>query len=574
MSNKSIIMLSRFRLAAMILVGFFFHIYCLDSLTSADLAHSFKDTQHNTYDFINANLGEAARQSSQSQSNLSKQEPRTGVTKMVKFDLNELPGDVVPDVDDCHFKNISDLGTDMISNSAPNRQRFIPSDPNSSHKTVQPSSMRTNIYSPENYLIQMNNEQRISFDRSLSAHKSKYLDQDTSLEHFKPSHASYITIGSPLHGAYPTEKAFGSSHQHHAIEELKNLNNQPMTTQEYVDLSKKRKLVPTDNLEAVNNAVYASYALITIKQQLSAKIKNSGPFDLEGEGLCHSPYNKQLLKFIEQNLSEIVHESLGNFKIDRTFFEVIKTSLWHENEDILYIDEGLITKELDDQFKNFNFHAGCNWIKLSPVDNYKHSSPHSGTGRQFSFTDVFANFLTFENVARFFFTDDMRLTCETEFEDLDRRLIIKKEKDQISQRTVNNFLTRVWTGLTGFLSYVHAINAIILSDDSLPLTNYKLIEKQREAMQRKYKKTQFDEDKKTWLYIELWMMRYRPELYKIATRTSTNGIFDPHNKFRSFVNKAFFPFFSGMCKYQNIKDIEIFGKHNFINEFFYTRANI
>ncbi|KAI8446082.1 hypothetical protein BY996DRAFT_7873454 [Phakopsora pachyrhizi] len=120
---------------------------------------------------------------------------------------------------------------------------------------------------------------------------------------------------------------------------------------------------------------------------------------------------------------------------------------------------------------------------------------------------------------------------------------------------------RIWDVLTGFLAYVHAMSSLIPTYSSSPLTNSKLIKIQEEALdfyfglhkdaenyvknfnerqstnnfsQESWINLSFEnkvqqsldeilnttsgKDKKAWLYIELWMIKYRPELYRIATK--------------------------------------------------------
>ncbi|KAI8449227.1 hypothetical protein BY996DRAFT_6418718 [Phakopsora pachyrhizi] len=215
MPNTSILNLLWLQLAAMIFVDLICHINCFDSLPSADVAHASNDAQHNTHDLINPNLGKAVRQSSNSQSNSSNQESRSRVTKMAKFDLNELPGDEEDTaVDDYHFKKNSDLRSDIDSSHASKRPRLVP-------YGLHSSSMAKNVNSPEINLSQINTGLKITFDHSLSAQKLRYVDQYTSLELFKPSPAQTTTIRSSAERAYLSPKATGSSNQRHMFEESK-----------------------------------------------------------------------------------------------------------------------------------------------------------------------------------------------------------------------------------------------------------------------------------------------------------------------------------------------------------------
>ncbi|KAI8449224.1 hypothetical protein BY996DRAFT_7503161 [Phakopsora pachyrhizi] len=269
---------------------------------------------------------------------------------------------------------------------------------------------------------------------------------------------------------------------------------------------------------------------------------------------------------------------------------------------MLYIKEDFVLEAVNDLSSKYQDSIINNWIKFSSSRRIVPSDPTSARTK-FNFRIVFPKFLTYENFAGVFFTEDMRSRIIGEFKDLERRFVMKKEEHKIYKKHVKRFMDSIWAALTGFLAYVHAINAIIVSDSVLPLENYKIVEKQEEAFnfffdlhkdaenfvrcdsERKTHKLKVEEgwkdlsfevkrnhvldiifnsearlERKAWLCIELWMIKYRPELYNIATNNSTNGILGKYNKFRSFINRVLFPLFSGILKYQKLQCQNKFGE--------------
>ncbi|CAH7677305.1 hypothetical protein PPACK8108_LOCUS12442 [Phakopsora pachyrhizi] len=504
----------------------------------------------------------------------------TGVL-IEKFDLNELPKDVDSAVDNNQVKMLSEIGNEIDPIQASKRQRLRPTGQHLIPETAQSSKVITKVCSQEISSNQVTTGIKLSLDRSLPAHQSLNDEPNNNIELLNLSKIQSKNFLSPVQKVHTNEKTVQIGKLNHKPEEPKNQNPQSMI-QKYANPIASGKFITTNTLESLTN----------IKNNIHLK---SGPFDLLGERSNKSPYNNQLLQFVEKNLSDIVHESLKVFEIDKNFLETVKTLLWSDNEGILCKTEDIILDVID----NFNRHyydgTGHNWIKYSSA-NKNVSLESKPASQKFKFREVFSKVLTYENYSRFFFTDNMRLSCDLFFGDLERKLLNKKDEIPICGKSLSNFVERIWVGVVGFLAYVHAINAIMPPGSTLPITNYKLVEKQEEALnfffrlhedaqnfvgnysERKTRKTYFDndwkelsfedkrkraldeilnsnspKDKRAWLYIELWMINYRPQLYQIATQKSTKGIFDNKNRFRSFVNKVCFPLFSGILKFKKLE---------------------
>ncbi|KAI8450284.1 hypothetical protein BY996DRAFT_7394254 [Phakopsora pachyrhizi] len=578
-------------LTALILVGLPFCFNCFDSSTSAALTFGLTVTQHNPHDLINSSLDKAVHQSSRVQST-SSQESRSSVPKIAKFDLNELPENVDSELEDHQEKNISDIGSDSDFNRSSKMQRLMSTGKHLSQDTAQSSTIMTDAHYPEINSNQVTTELQRSFVHSLAAQMSIDVGPSVQLELFKPSKVQSKSISKYIKKAYTIEKPAEPGIKNFKFVGLKKQKSHS-TTQKNKSLSRKRKLIPKGESEVIPETEITFRASKIILEHLSKKIEKSGPFDLEGERKHNSPYNKDLLKFIEQNMSNIVHDELGEYEIDKTFFNAVKILLWKDDDEIFYTTEKVISEVMENTKSKYRVHTGISWIKSSATDHIVPSDSATAI-YQFKFREVFSKFLTYENFSRFFFTDYMRLQSKKKIEELERKLSEKKKEVRIFGQTLNNFIDRIWCGLTGFLAYVHAISALIPSESSLPLTNSKLIKTQEEALdfffnlhekaenfvmihsKRNNRKISYDKcwtdlsyedkvqrslneilnskickDKKAWLYIELWMIRFRPELYEIAAKNLPDGISDSSSRFRSFLNRACFPLFSGLQKFQN-----------------------
>ncbi|KAI8446081.1 hypothetical protein BY996DRAFT_7873425 [Phakopsora pachyrhizi] len=589
-----IVSLKWINLITKIFLALFFHTSCLYSSTSAELILSHGEAQHNPYSLMDSRLGKVALQSSKPESSSSIHESTSSVTKIAKFDLNQFPEDVDPALDDIQVEKISDLASEKGFNQDSKRQKLITAGQHFSPEASQSLKIMTNIYSPEINSHQVTNELKTCFDQSSSAHRLKNVYCNRNAEIWKPSKAQSISVSNSIGKGYNSENPIEADKQNHKFEESKNKNYHSKSLKS-ANLSKKRKPISANNLEAVSLTRNTLQVLKFIIDQLSKKNVNSGPLDLKSERTYISPYNRDLLQFIEQNLSNIVHGSLSEFEIDKNFFEAVKSLLWKDNEGVFYTTEKVISELMDNVNRKCHVHTSKTWVKYSHTAQIMPSDSTSAACK-FQFREVFSKILTYENFSTFLFTDSMRQKSKERFKDIEKRLYNKKKEIKISGQSLNNFIGRIWDGLAGFLAYVHAITALIPSDSSLPLTNSKLENNQEEALdfffelnkdaenflrnytQRRNKKTYYDKcwrdlsyedkvqrsldeifnlktskDKKAWLYIELWMIRCRPELYLIATKKLTGGISDTRSKFRSIVNRIFFPFFSGIQKYYQLE---------------------
>ncbi|CAH7668305.1 hypothetical protein BY996DRAFT_2878935 [Phakopsora pachyrhizi] len=360
---------------------------------------------------------------------------------------------------------------------------------------------------------------------------------------------------------------------------------------------KSSEIYSTDKLNTMKKFMPGAQRLEIIENLLSAEIKKSGPFDLEGKRIYSSPYNKSLLNILEKNLKSLMPKELDDYEFSDYFIEIIKQNVWKEELGIFAIDEHSIQNLINLlDFENNTNIRRYGWVK------YSSKGLKTNTGRvaqkNFSFRIVFNKFITFENLSRFFFTDNICQESITFFKLLDSRLLkLVAGSEKNRRRSVDAILNQIWLGLTGFLAHVHAINAIIAPSKILkPLSNEELVAKQEEAFIffcdlhkdiEKYSfqprtrestrvistfstvglsfeqirdlsiyqlvNARFSRNHVAWIYIELWLFKYKPELQKINNRSSEESHLTKRSKFISLVNRMCFIFFSGMAKNEKLE---------------------
>ncbi|CAH7684214.1 expressed protein [Phakopsora pachyrhizi] len=352
-----------------------------------------------------------------------------------------------------------------------------------------------------------------------------------------------------------------------------------------------------ENLNAMKSLEPRPFLIETIKTLLSVEIKKSGPFDLEGKRKYSSPYNRDLLDLLEKKLQSVMPKELDEFEFQDGFLITIKENFWSNNLGMFFTSEKLIPGiflrvDFDSQTKK----RRCSWIRFSAkgLKNNKKKIP----AKYFSFTEVFTSFIKFENLSRFFYTDNIRQKSILFFDNLNKSLLKGKEGYGHKRKTPENaILNQIWLGMNGFLAYVHAINAIILPSESLvPLKQEQLVAKQEEAFkffcdlhkdfekfcskQRAKKcprrsftiKTEnlsFEEirdnsmnqlfesklsrNKVAWIYIELWLIKCRPELQNINFGFLRKQNIIKRSKFQSLIDRMCLIFFSGMVKRETLE---------------------
>ncbi|KAI8457453.1 hypothetical protein BY996DRAFT_6909562 [Phakopsora pachyrhizi] len=575
------------QIIGMLIVSLFNHINCMDSFASTGINLAscnlyLKCDHNNPGDLMDSGLGRTACESSKSRLASSDQDLNTAATKIAKFDLNKIPENMASSLDNFQVEKPNNLSSERESLQALKRQRLIQAATRQIPKAFDPSTMSFYSNHQEINFNQVTNELETNFYQSSAAQKSQNSNQHMKLEILKAPRVYSSAAISTVRKFYPTD----IRQRNDKFEGFAKHSPQPMT-EPYADSKNKRKLISVDIKEAMDDTKTELSSLKVIKEHLSTEIEQSGTFDLMRERIYPSPYNEELLKFLEENLSRIVHESMRNYEIDIKFFEKFKVALWNVNQKLICTTEERALSAINLLIDRSHDHTGLSWIKSKSINFNLNPSIYI-------FRDVFSKFITYENMSRFFFSEKMRRNCIENFVALETRLLNSTNKNEISRRTFNNFFKRSWAGLTAYLAYVHAITAIVPPNSLLPLTNSKLVKNQEEALdfffelhedsEKIFRKrtevkpkikisdkdwkhlnfekkrhlaldkilnTEVKKDQMVWLYVELWMIKNRLKLYKIATGKSNGGNLGGSNKFKCFINQVCFLLFSGFVKYQN-----------------------
>ncbi|KAI8459978.1 hypothetical protein BY996DRAFT_8684027 [Phakopsora pachyrhizi] len=202
---------------------------------------------------------------------------------------------------------------------------------------------------------------------------------------------------------------------------------------------------------------------------------------MEGKGAYFSPYNRNLLNFLDSNLENILTGELNEYIITNDFFQTIKTTFWDENKGIFLVSEKKIKDAISFVDSKSYGANGKRWVEYSGK-GLKSFKKLPATSR-FCFRKVFTNLLTYDKLSRFILTEKMRQRGKLHFEQLNSKLVKLAAIDKnVNKAVIDHTLRRIWTRMTSFLAYVHAINATISSGPLKPLEYDQLVKYQEDAL--------------------------------------------------------------------------------------------
>ncbi|KAI8444869.1 hypothetical protein BY996DRAFT_8694325 [Phakopsora pachyrhizi] len=539
-------------------------------------------------DLMRTGLFEAFHEIQKIRSNT--QELAIGSSNVQKFNLNELPRELDLVVSHDDFENLSKIGSDGdygLTSKGRREElepfRTIPSSSmelnfdTSSHQTSFGNFGKTQVnvgFGNEKDFHYVSKKQRIENIHQSNERKRLAILQSSSINSIQGSfvegkeksiqgirfNRNYITISSSQENK--SDRSSGES------SELKAYQSAKIEGKDKITLTKKKRVI-------LNASEF-------IKKHMSAEIIHPGPFDIEGAKTHRSPYNRELLHFIENNLDGILPEVLSDYRITGDFLANIKSFFWNEEEGIFMASEESFESAIKGMESLAQSAGGIVWIEYSETGMEK--SKKATASAKFAFRTVFAKYYKYENFSRFLFTKGMRQKGKIFFEQLEERLLTSSKRLQITKANINTILRQVWNRMTSFMAYVHAINAIISPDPLEPLTHEQLIQRQEEALEffielhkdfeNLYKKTWLDnrkrilpsltekelevEEKKqeaisvifnslphndvaVWLYIELYLIKRRTSLFSMSKKASVN-----ETKFKSLLNRIVLLLFAGM----------------------------
>ncbi|CAH7671821.1 expressed protein [Phakopsora pachyrhizi] len=503
-------------------------------------------------------------------------ESNTGSLRIAKFDLNELPEDTGSEMSHKHHDEISELGSEKDS--------------------VQTSKSHT--IEPAHGTISLADSKSSSADIGyVSSEPASDQDQRINDSDFVRDLSDFYTIRRSMNK--PRRRYDQKDKKQHSLKRLKGTNSLHSKKSSTKSVAKNRKRKKSDDSEEqdlsrevkgknkmsifiMERAKYkvkknlSAHYLKSFKTSLTTKVKNPGPFDLQGEKAYRSPYNRVLLGYIKKNLKNILPVELSKYEISASFLQVVKNFFWNKVDGLFFLSEESFKVAI------LSVHCESPWVTTSTLK--------SASGI-FCFPSVFTRFLSYEKVSRFFLNDEMRQAVSDKFMEFNSKLL-ESESGSINIRSGirAKILNQTWSRMIGFLAYVHAFNAIVIPKDTKPLSHQQLVKQQKKAIdfffqlhekveiswadtkgsEIKYirlknftDKSDFEEEKQKvmkeifnshlrsdnapWLYIELWMIECRPSLYKIM-KNSPNR----EQKFKSLTNRVFLLLFSGMYSYTKL----------------------
>ncbi|CAH7676685.1 hypothetical protein PPACK8108_LOCUS11836, partial [Phakopsora pachyrhizi] len=459
---------------------------------------------------INPNLGEGVLEIP-IRKRFRNHESNTGSLKLARFDLNELPEDTGSELSHKHDEEISELGSYRDHGQTSNSQPI-----ESAHQSTtdsKPSSVDTSHVSTESASdqdrsineLELLRDTRDFYTYQVSKSKpGRRYDQKDKIKHSSKSSKEKVSRSSEK----SSNKYVAQNRERKNPDEE---DEEDLSMDSEVIGKNKIKIFLKEKTNYITKKTISSSYLEYFEWALTAEVKIPGPFDIQGEKMYRSPYNRKLLVFIQKNLKKILPSELSKHQITEHFLSTIKSYFWNKRKGLFFISEGRFREAIISVDSESHGSLSKTWILTK-------SSGTTSSINKFCFIAAFTKFL---------------------------------------EGVITYILKQTWYRMTGFLAYVHAFNAIISPDHSEPISYQKLVELQQNAIdfffnlhdnveilcsKKRDMKLQrvtpspvniydynFEEEKLKlmklifssnlrvdnvpWLYIELWMMKRRPSLY-------------------------------------------------------------
>ncbi|KAI8455070.1 hypothetical protein BY996DRAFT_6413406 [Phakopsora pachyrhizi] len=508
---------------------------------------------------INPNLGEGVLEIP-IRKRFRNHESNTGSLKLARFDLNELPEDTGSELSHKHDEEISELGSYRDHGQTSNSQPI-----ESAHQSTtdsKPSSVDTSHVSTESASdqdrsineLELLRDTRDFYTYQVSKSKpGRRYDQKDKIKHSSKSSKEKVSRSSEK----SSNKYVAQNRERKNPDEE---DEEDLSMDSEVIGKNKIKIFLKEKTNYITKKTISSSYLEYFEWALTAEVKIPGPFDIQGEKMYRSPYNRELLVFIQKNLKKILPSELSKHQITEHFLSTIKSYFWNKRKGLFFISEGRFREAIISVDSESHGSLSKTWILTK-------SSGTTSSINKFCFIAAFTKFLEYDKLSRFFLNDEMRKTANERFLELNSKLLeLKRSGVKLRRGVITYILKQTWYRMTGFLAYVHAFNAIISPDHSEPISYQKLVELQQNAIdfffnlhdnveilcsKKRDMKLQrvtpspvniydynFEEEKLKlmklifssnlrvdnvpWLYIELWMMKRRPSLYTML-KDPVNG---------------------------------------------------
>ncbi|KAI8460136.1 hypothetical protein BY996DRAFT_6744847, partial [Phakopsora pachyrhizi] len=305
--------------------------------------------------------------------------------------------------------------------------------------------------------------------------------------------------------------------------------------------------------------------------------------DSKEKRIYQSPYSRDLLNFLKENLNRLMPNDLENYRFTSEFLKSIEKCFWNNELGIFVLAEETIPKMIFSAEIWAYSKKGSRWIVYSPK-GFEISNQQNALN-WFNFRPVFTKLYKFENLGEAFFTEEMRVSCVNFFKGLEKKLSNVQIEAGKRKDTKYSILDQIFHSLPGYLVCVHFISEIIRP---ISLMHERPIGKQEEALnffielhselhelyrkslRKKFKGVfhdkswadlSFEEQKRhlsykivnfthlqanqlAWVCVELWLIRYRPKLYRMCSDTTNMDCAGKILKLKIFINKLLFILFS------------------------------
>ncbi|KAI8457967.1 hypothetical protein BY996DRAFT_6472861 [Phakopsora pachyrhizi] len=200
-------------------------------------------------------------------------ESNTGSLRIAKFDLNELPEDTGSEMSHKHHDEISELGSEKDS--------------------------------PAHGTISLADSKSSSADIGyVSSEPASDQDQRINDSDFVRDLSDFYTIRRSMNK--PRRRYDQKDKKQHSLKRLKGTNSLHSKKSSTKSVAKNRKRKKSDDSEEQDLSREVKGKNKIFKTSLTTKVKNPGPFDLQGEKAYRSPYNRVLLGYIKKNLKNIL----------------------------------------------------------------------------------------------------------------------------------------------------------------------------------------------------------------------------------------------------------------------------
>ncbi|KAI8450637.1 hypothetical protein BY996DRAFT_6417190 [Phakopsora pachyrhizi] len=170
---------------------------------------------------------------------------------------------------------------------------------------------------------------------------------------------------------------------------------------------------------------------------------------LDEKGYYGSPYNRALLKFLKENLYEIMPKELENYRFTSEFLYGIENCFWSNELGIFVLVEETVRKVMFAGDSWSHKRKGYKWLGYSAKGLETPKLHEASVG--FRFSSVFLKLYTYEKLNRTFFTEKMRLSALKFLTGLEKKLGVIQSETKKRRSSYRSIIDRIFRSLPGYL---------------------------------------------------------------------------------------------------------------------------